>query len=366
MDCISMNNKSLNITVIGAGNGGQAIAAHCAIMGFPVCLYNRNIDKLGSVLKTREIELYGVITGKGILNSITSNIKEAVAFADIILIATTATAHASLASMMAPFLRDGQIIILNPGRTGGLLEFKNVLCTLNKTAHIYIGEAQTLMYACRKVSEGKVHIIGLKDKVLLSSDTKDNLHYILNRVKLLYSCFCEAKNLLHTSLENIGAIFHPCVILFNAAAIERGSLFYFYREMTPTIADFIQKVDAERLAIGKAYNIDLISATEWVSYAYPGTTGSTLCEKMKNNPAYYDILAPTTIYTRQLMEDIPTGLCPMSELGKLAGVNVCLMDSIIDICSSLLNVDFRRNGRSLQTLGLNGMNASDIINAFSI
>ncbi len=364
MDYISMNNKVSKITVIGAGNGGQAIAGHCAIMGYSVCLYNRNIEKHHStVFSHKVIELYGAINGKGTLNCVTSDIEEAVNFADIILIATTATAHGELALKMAPFLREGQIIILNPGRTGGLLEFKRILCSVC-FKKIYLAEAQTLIYACRKSEDGKVHIIGVKDRVLLASDTKDNTNYILAKLKNLYSCFYAAENVLQTSLENIGAIFHPCVILFNAAAIERGNLFYFYREMTPTIAEFIQKVDAERVEIGKAYGINLISATEWVSYAYPGIQGSTLCERMKNNPAYYDILAPTSIYTRQLMEDIPTGLYPMAELGKLAGVSVTLIDSIITICSSLLNIDFRKEGRSLSVMGIDNLTVSEIIKSF--
>lgn len=359
-------NNSLKITVIGAGNGGQAIAAHCAIKGYSVCLYNRNIEKLGAILNNKSIELYGAINGKGLLESITDNIQEAVNFADIIFIATTATAHCELARKMAPFLRQNQIIIFNPGRTGGLLEFKKILSSLNSNINVYLGEAQTLMYACRKTEEGRVHIIGEKERVLFSSDSRKDTEFILRFIKPIYSCFYPASNILQTSLENIGAIFHPCVILFNAAAIERGSLFYFYREMTPAIADFIQKVDKERIEIGKAYGIDLISATEWVSYAYPGIQGKTLCERMRNNPAYYDIMAPSTIYSRQLLEDIPTGLCPMTELGKLADVDVTLMDSIINICGSLLNIDFRKIGRSLSTLGLDNMSVPEIIKKISI
>ena len=85
--------------------------------------------------------------------------------------------------------------------------------------------------------------------------------------------------------------------------------------MTPKIADFIEKFDRERLAVGKAYGIVLLSVSDWISYAYPGTPGDTLCEKMRNNPAYHDIKSPSTIFTRQLTEDIPTGVLPIMELG---------------------------------------------------
>ena len=41
-----------NITVIGAGHGGKAMAAHLALMGFRVTLYNRTDDHI-AILRAR-------------------------------------------------------------------------------------------------------------------------------------------------------------------------------------------------------------------------------------------------------------------------------------------------------------------------
>ena len=43
-----MANK-LNFTVIGAGHGGKAMAAHLALMGFPTTLYNRTMDHIAAI-----------------------------------------------------------------------------------------------------------------------------------------------------------------------------------------------------------------------------------------------------------------------------------------------------------------------------
>ena len=112
------------------------------------------------------------------------------------------------------------------------------------------------------------------------------------------------------------------------------------------------------------YGIDLLSVSEWISYAYPGTPGNTLCEKMKNNPAYRDIKSPSTIFTRQLTEDIPTGVLPMLELGRAAGLEMPLMNAMVDMCSALLDMDFRK-GRSLEALGLAGLSIERIIKYLS-
>ena len=352
----------MKIAVIGAGNGGQAISAYLSIQGHKVNLYHyrqAKVDKL--INNNKSIRLTGLIEGVGEINCITTDLKKAVDGVDVIMVTTTANAHVLLAKQLASLLNDNQIVLLNPGRTGGALEFYHTIKINGCDKNVYIAEAQTLVYACRIVDDGIVNVIGIKDKVLISSVNSHSTQYILDKVKLLFPCFEAAENVLRTSLENIGAIFHPCVLLFNAATIERQADFWFYRDMTPSIADFIELFDKERLAVGKAYGIELLSVREWISYAYPDTEGTTLCEKMVNNPAYYAIKSPSTIFTRQLTEDIPTGVLPIVELGRVAGVDVSLMESMINICSALLHIDFRKDGRTLGKLGLPNLTKDEIL-----
>lgn len=318
------------------------MAAHLTLLGHEVCLYDRDPEKLKEL---KEIHLQGKLLGSAKISRLTSSIEQAAAYGELIMVTTVATAHKEIAERISPYLKEEQIVILNPGRTGGVWEFRKVLQEAALDKKIFLGEAQTLLYACRIIKNGLVNVIGVKDAVLLSGEDEAKTNYILDRINPVFPCFKKAKNLFHTSLENIGCIFHPCVVLCNAATIERGETFYFYRDMTPQIADFIEKVDQERLNVGKAYGLQLQSATDWISSAYTGVKGDTLCERMRNNPAYYDIIAPTSIYTRQLFEDIPTGLVPISEMGRLKGIATPLIDSIISICSALLNVDFRETGR---------------------
>ena len=355
----------MKISVLGTGNGGQAIAGWLALQGHRVCLYGRHLEVIDSLAKRGEIHLQGAIEGVGEVKHFTNNIHEAVCDAEVIMVVTTANAHASIAKQIAKDLSDNQIIVLNPGRTGGALEFKRALEANLCTARVYVAEAQTLVYACRLVENGVVNIIGVKDKVLLAAVPAIDTRYVLEKTTQIYPCFCAADNVLVTSLENIGAMFHPCVLLFNAATIERRDVFWFYRDMTPEIANFIEEFDKERLAVGKAYGIDLLSVNEWISYAYPDTIGTTLCEKMRNNPAYHDIKSPATIFTRQLTEDIPTGVLPIMALGEAAGVDVPLLRSMVDICSKLLRIDFRKEGRTLERLGLAGKSKQEIIDYLS-
>lgn len=341
----------INISIIGAGNGGQAMAAHFTLLGHKVVLFNRSIEKIKTIYHSKYITLTGAIKGKAKLYSVTTDLEYAIKHSELIMVTTTANAHKEIAHKIAPFLIDNQIVVLCPGRTLGALEFYNEI-KQRSNKRIYIAEAQSLIYACRADSLGTVKIIGVKDRVLLSAFPSKDTDFVLCVLNKVFPCFQKAKNILETSLENIGAILHPPVMLFNAAAIERETMFYFYNDMTPSVANFIEQLDNERLKIGMAYNVKLLSVSEWISYAYKGIEGKDLLTKMCNNPAYYKILAPTTLQSRLLLEDIPTGILPMIELAEAAKVEVPLMRSILHIAQVLIGIDFLKNGRTLKNLNI--------------
>ena len=107
----------MKITVIGAGNGGQAIAGYLALQGYKVYLYDRSLPKIEELKRKRGIQLTGRIVGFGEIHCFTTSIEEAVKNAEIVMVTTVANAHADIARSIAPYISDGMMIILNPGRT---------------------------------------------------------------------------------------------------------------------------------------------------------------------------------------------------------------------------------------------------------
>lgn len=354
----------MKITIIGAGNGGQAMAGHFASLGHTVTLYNRSVEKLEPINRARGILLREAIDAFGEIQLVTDSMEAALKEAELIMITTTADAHRELAENMAPYIKENQVIVLNPGRTLGAVEFSNII-KKHTTTRVFIAEAQSLIYACRAESAGKVRVIGVKDKVLLAAYPATDTDHVLNILNSVYNCFVKVDSVLVTSLENIGAIFHPSVVLFNAAAIERGEMFYFYNDMTPAVANFLMEIDKERLAVGAAYGIKLNSVSDWVSLAYKNIEGNDLCEKMRNNPAYYQIQAPRMLNSRLLTEDIPTGILPIMELGKAANLQLPLMNSVCTLAEGILKVNFREKGRTLKNLGFEDLNMQEIYNLIS-
>ena len=351
----------MRVAVIGAGNGGQAMATYVSMCGHSVALYDRSESRVLNLRSLDSFSLEGKVLGHAHIETITHNLAEAIRGAELVMITTTANAHGDLGRQIAPICENGQIFVLNPGRTCGALVFLQALRVYGCSKRVFVSEAQTLVYACRLIQDGSINVIGVKDEVLMSALPASDTKYVLDCVNQIYPCFKPAENVLRTSLENIGAIFHPCVLLLNAGTIERGTEFFFYRDMTERIAAFIEAVDEERLSLGKAFGVDLLGVSDWIKFAYKDTKGTTLCERMRNNPGYHDIKSPTSVFVRQLTEDIPTGIIPMLELGKAVGLEMKLFESIAFLASSLLGVNFFASGRTLDRLGLNGLSHEIIL-----
>ncbi|MDE5759224.1 MAG: NAD(P)-binding domain-containing protein [Allobaculum sp.] len=172
--------------VIGAGNGGQAFAGHLASMGYQVRLYDRDIPKIKELNNQKRITLSGALNVEGTIEFASANLQKVISGTDIIMVATTATAHRPIAAQLAPLLEENQIILLNPGRTCGALEFKNTLLEAGLSKRVYIAEAQTLVYACRLIENGRVNIIGVKDRVLLSAFPASDTEHVLKELKPIF------------------------------------------------------------------------------------------------------------------------------------------------------------------------------------
>ena len=347
--------------VVGAGNGGISMAGHLGFMGFEVRLYNRTDEHLNAVRWYGGIELEGAVEGFGPVSLATSSIQAAVEGADVVMIVTPSTAHYSLAAAIVPFLHDGQVIVLNPGRTGGALEFRAVLKRSESRVKPIIVEAQTFIYASRAVSRHKGHIYKIKNGVpasaLPSHMTPDALA-VLNQA---FPQFTAGSNVLATSLENIGAVFHPALTLLNAGWIEstEGNFEYYIQGMSPAVAKVLEKIDDERLAVARALGIRTVSAREWLYLTYD-SPGDTLCAAIKATTGYFGIKAPPTINHRYIWEDVPMSLVPMSSIGAMLGIPTPTIDMIITLAELMNGSDYRAVGRTVETLGIKGMSVEQI------
>ena len=354
------------IAVIGAGNGGTAIAGYLASQGAKVNLCDLFPQFLEGIQKAGGIDLtLDGVTARQTLNKVTTDVAQTIAGVHLIMVVTPSFTHRMIAEACAPYLEDGLVVVLNPGRTGGALEFLAVIRAKGCTKDIVVAETQTLIYSCRKVGDNAVEIYGVKKEVDLGAFPANRTQTVLDLLHPSYPQFAPAKNCLETSLSNIGALFHPTPVLLNIGRIEndKNGYRYYWDGITPSVAVLVKAIDQERMAVAQAYGVKVLSAEEWLRQSYD-TYGDNLYELLQHNQAYADIKAPKTIDARYVTEDVPMSLVPISELGRIAGVPTPNIDSVITLTSTIYRKDFRKEGRCAENLGIQGMSKDQVAHYF--
>ncbi len=357
-------NANENITVIGAGHGGKAMAAHLAWMGFRTTLYNRTFDRVSAIKKRGGIELESFEDGPhGFcqLALVTSDISEALQQSEVIMVVVPSSAHADLARKMAPHLRDGQILVLHPGRTCGALEVAKVLKENYCAAEVTIAEAETFIYASRSDGPAQARIFRIKEAVPLAALPASQTQMVLEVVNKAFPQFIDGVNVLHTGLNNMGAIFHPALTLLNAGWIEatHGDYQFYIDGVSPSVARVLEAMDRERVTVASSLGIRARTAMEWLKMAYD-TTGDDLYNAIQNQPGYYGIRAPSTLSHRYIFEDVPMSLVPIASLGERYGVSVRGMDSIIRLACIVHRTDYWKRGRTVDKLGIGDLSVTEL------
>jgi opine dehydrogenase len=344
------------VAVLGAGHGGLALAGYLARRGHRVALWNRSPGRIAPVASLGGIRLTSPGSAEAFapIDVATCNLGAALADARRILIAVPASAHADVARRCAPHLRDGQTVLLLPGRTCGALAFQQVLRQFGCRARILLGEANTFPFAARSAGSAAV-IYGTKSEVRAAALPARRTPALLDAWRPILPMLAPARSVLHTGFANLGAILHPVITLLNAERIRAGAIFDFYAEgVTPAVAAALAGTDAERLNVARAYGVRTPSLSGWIASAY-GHHANSIRDAVGGNPAYVGIKAPRTLEHRYLLEDVPTGLIPMIELGRAAGLALPRMRRLVELARAELGGERWHSERSLEALGLDGL-----------
>ena len=342
------------IAVISTGNGGQSMAAYLAHKGYDVSLYAREQERV-DMFRDNGFQLRGEVEADVHVSLISCHMAEVIRDASVILVTTPAQYHSVIATRLAGCLSDGQMVVLNPGRTFGTYEFRRTLDGLGCRADVLLGETDTFVFTCRCLTPGKPIIYGIKHGLRVAAHRPEDTEALRARMAGLFGEAVAAESVLHTGLSNIGMIFHPLPILMNITRVEAKEDFRYYIDgISPLVADILTRMDAERVAVAAALGLRVPTAMDWLNVHY-GSTGDTLYERIQNTRAYQNVLAPTDVDTRYIFEDIQTGCVPFSCVGRRLGVETRIIDSAIAWASAVYGRDFRAMGRNEERIDLDGI-----------
>lgn len=355
----------MKITILGAGNGAIAAAAHMGMEGHEVTLSNRNPDRLRPFLENMRITVEGqALPNKEVpIHAIQPDVPLSVQQAEVIMVCVPTIGHAYYAGQLAPVLRPDQTVLLNPGHMGGALQFAGYLRKGGYTGRLNLCETSTLTYVARMTGPTAVGIYDIIDKAFLASLPADAP--AMAKALEMYPNLTKAPNVLYTAMCDINAVMHPPGMLLNAGLIQRtgGDFTFYYDGTTPAVGTLVEALDEERLAVARALGMEVESFLE-IFYSWGYTTkeayeSKSVYEALRQSAPNRSIKSPDSLTHRYVSEDVGNGLVPMSLLGRIAGVATPVMDGFIELCGRANGVDYWTEGLTLEKLGLGGAKTTE-------
>jgi opine dehydrogenase len=363
---VAGENTVETVAIIGAGIGGIYLAAELGIAGFKPRLHDIDDARLADVRAFGGIDVEGERGGFAAVELATSDPRAAVDGSDVIIIVTGGNAQAAVARSLAPLLRDGQIILLVQGNTGGSLIVRRALDAAGCHADVAVAEMDNYPYSCRRLAPTRIRLIVAKRWLQIAAFPGNRIAAVHSRLSPLFPQAVAAPNALYTGFTNANAMLHVANCVGNAARIESGDGFKFYAEgVTPAVARLYEAINAERVAVAAALGASVPSLEDWFERVY-GVRGASLvetCQRLTYNSdgPYQATGTPSSLDHKFITEDVPTGLIPMVALGAAAGVATPAIDALVALVRNMTGRDFAAEGRTLARLGLSGMGVAEII-----
>ena len=337
--------------MIGGGNGAYATAADLGREGREVTMFARTESQLAPVKRKDGIVLIDEKDSrtevKGI--KVEKSARKALENADLVIVAVPSTGHATIAKMIARYLTSDQVVLLNPGHTGGALEFRQSIVEAGWRAKTQLCETMTLTYLTRLVGPGIVRIFKKSKNIMYAAlPASDLTSDVASDLEEMFPGLVKVKNVLVTGLSNVNAMMHPPGMIMNAGWIEhtQGGFRFYVEGITPSIARVIDCLDRERMAIMKSLGMKPVSFGNVFHSIGSSTIGKgSVYEIIQHSEPNREIRAPKSLDNRYIHEDVGYGLVPMLEFAKIGGIETPVMNYLTELASLINGRKYVEEGR---------------------
>ncbi len=344
----------MKVSIIGAGNGGIVAAADLTVRGHEVTLYH-SLQALKDPHQDIMQEKL-MFRGKEVtFHKFTQDPAEAVEGAEVIMTCLPTNILPQMFEELIPYLDNGQMIFINGASAMNSVVLTNLLNERRSGVSVMIGESMSLTYAARYDYENNDADIILRSKHnLFSAYPSSNTELMLEKLLGLYDTLVPANNVIETALNNGNPESHPAPSILNTGYIDNhGDEFYLYKEgVTHHTVKAIEAIDRERQAICAALDFEVLdkSARSERSTYFEGN--KSLKDQYNESIVLKDLLGPTTLNNRYIIEDVGYGLVLWKSLGEAVNIETPTIDSIIHLASIMLEYNFLQEGLTLEKLGI--------------
>ena len=349
------------ITVVGGGNGAFAVSSDLALNGHEVTIleapkYAQGIEeiRIAGGIGLESIASSKRNNGFAALVRVTTDPEEALSGAEVVFVIVPAYAQRAMAEFCAPYLKKEHTVCLMPGNLFGSIEFLRTLRRCGNKEVDAVAEAECLIYTATR-SAANVRIRGFKKGLGLGVFPSRHSARVGAVIRSIYPEMTIRNNVLASGVSNPNVLLHVPLVLLNFTNVERGvDVLSYHATFTRGVAQLVEALDKERMALNGRGIVDIASIGEMVRswYSDQGAVGDSVYEIMTTNPLYSASKLPARKEHRYFTEDIPYGICPISELLEVCGLPNRAFSAAADLACIAWGRDFFAEARSLASMGL--------------
>ncbi|MGY8666448.1 NAD/NADP octopine/nopaline dehydrogenase family protein [Bradyrhizobium sp. UFLA05-109] len=354
----------MRIAVLGGGNGSFAAAGDFTLSGHEVRLWRRDGDQVAAHRASGSHILVKDHNGRhdAKLALVTTDIVEATSNAELILCPAPAFAQQDIARLLAPHLRDGQVVFLPPATFGSMI-FALALRACGNRAEVSFAETGTLPWLTRKHGPFEVAITIRAKRLPVGVFPLSQAPHALEVISRAFPGAIEpCGDALSGALMNAGPIIHPPLIVMNAGPIEHFERWDIHKEGTQAaIRRVTDALDDERIAVREKLGYGAPHFPLAHHYAKDGEIwmyGRGSHDRLTDSGDWREQIVLSD--HRYMREDLRLGLSLLVSVAELAGVATPLARAFLAIGGAICSEDFARNGRTLATLGLGQLSQVDL------
>ncbi|WP_052401860.1 NAD/NADP-dependent octopine/nopaline dehydrogenase family protein [Muricoccus aerilatus] len=331
----------MRLSVLGAGAVGPAAAVLAASRGHEVTIWSPSGRGTAGIEGGMEAE--GALTGHFPLR-VAGDLAEALAGAEVALLAVPAYAFPDLLPRIAAALPAGLPLLISPAASLAPLALDRMLAARGVLARrAPIGAMATTPATARRRAPGRVLVAAVRAAVDVAAVPEGDAAAMGALASALFGHASPAIGVLGAGIGNANPIIHAVLALTNVTRIERAERWPQYGLMTPAACRMMEALANERAALAACFGLPVLSLEESLHRANGVPLGPLAEMAARIAETRGAVLGPAEMETRYVTEDVPYGLSFYLWLARGRGIAMPVTEAVVTALEALWGRDLRRN-----------------------
>jgi hypothetical protein len=359
------------------GDGAISLAAGCILSGgrqnlriWSPRVKSAQIKQLPTEFEIRERGATGGASRvKTAFSVVSDDCKIALGNAEAVVVASPVTEYGALAKTLAPLLKNGQTIYLVNAPVAGGLEFANRIKCIKDDLQLNIIELGGL-FDHAKIEGGVLLITGQRDKISVCGNSRNETRRGLEIANTLSRELVPCSNVLERGFSEVERLIRPALLVFAVLGARGKELDCISNSINPALTSVVVAMETELQALAKVFKCivhnffdtlnDFSGAedADCLDQALISVARSLLVQSLSAQTSSDSI--PVDVAIDILKRDVCETLVMISELARLSRTPVPVINSVIQLASTVSRTDLEKQGRNLSDLGLLGFDVHEI------